>query len=172
VIAEQACFMYSLVTVPLYDTLGAEAIEFIVNQAELKIITATKDKAKIIIKLKPKLPTVEHLIIMDGADADLISSGTAAGIKVVSFLQVEQEGSASLADPVPPTGETIATICYTSGTTGNPKGVVLCHTNMIAFAAAERSLSKNKRFPGINKSDVHISYLPLAVRTSPTSFFF
>ncbi|CAJ0945540.1 unnamed protein product [Ranitomeya imitator] len=42
VIAELACFSYSMVVVPLYDTLGAEAIVFIVNRADLSLIVCDK----------------------------------------------------------------------------------------------------------------------------------
>ena len=48
------------------------------------------------------------------------------------------------------------------GTTGQPKGVVLSHINMLSFCAAANALTEYGRFPGILKSDVHISYLPLA----------
>ncbi|KAJ3414191.1 Long chain acyl-CoA synthetase 7 peroxisomal [Chytridiales sp. JEL 0842] len=162
VIAEQACFMYSLATVPLYDTLGAEAIDFIANQAELPVIVATKDKAKILVDIKGQLPHLKCIIIMDTPDADLINAGKAVGVEVVSILDVERDGQQTPADPVPPKPETIGTICYTSGTTGQPKGVVLTHKNMLAFAAAANELHKTGRFAGINKNDVYISYLPLA----------
>jgi long-chain acyl-CoA synthetase len=44
VIAEQACYMFANVTVPLYDTLGKEAVEFIVKQANVEICFASNDK--------------------------------------------------------------------------------------------------------------------------------
>uniref|UniRef100_A0A8R7QDE5 4-coumarate--CoA ligase n=1 Tax=Triticum urartu TaxID=4572 RepID=A0A8R7QDE5_TRIUA len=56
----------------------------------------------------------------------------------------------------PPKPEDVATICYTSGTTGTPKGAVLSHENLIANVAGS-SLGV-KFYP----SDVYISYLPLA----------
>ncbi|KAJ3216540.1 Long chain acyl-CoA synthetase 7 peroxisomal [Dinochytrium kinnereticum] len=162
VIGEHACFMYSLVTVPLYDTLGAEAIEFISTQAELPVILATKDKAKVLLDLKDKLPLLKHIVVMDIPDDEIISLGKAAGIEVVSILDVEREGAEAPADPILPTADTIATICYTSGTTGLPKGVIISHKNLLAFLAAAQELTKAKRFIGITEEDSHISYLPLA----------
>jgi long-chain acyl-CoA synthetase len=44
VLAEQGCFSQNYVTVPLYDTLGTEAIQYIVNQTEQQIVFASKDK--------------------------------------------------------------------------------------------------------------------------------
>lgn len=58
-----------------------------------------------------------------------------------------------------PTPETIYTLCYTSGTTGMPKGTMLMHKNFIA------NVSAMQRFDGVFKfqdDDVYISYLPLA----------
>ncbi|KAI8848064.1 hypothetical protein BC829DRAFT_427760 [Chytridium lagenaria] len=162
VIGEHSCFMYSLVTVPLYDTLGAEAIEFIATEAELPVILVTKDKAKILIDLKPKLPHLKHIVVMDIPDEEIIAAGKTAGIEVVSILDVEREGAETPADPILPTSDTIATICYTSGTTGLPKGVIITHKNLLAFLAAAEELYKAKRFSGINGDDSHISYLPLA----------
>lgn len=46
VMAEYACYRLNLVTVPLYDTLGDEAIEHICNQTEMKLIVASKEKVK------------------------------------------------------------------------------------------------------------------------------
>ena len=37
-IVEQACYMYSMAIVPLYDTLGVEACSFIINQGEIKLL--------------------------------------------------------------------------------------------------------------------------------------
>ncbi|KAF9618831.1 hypothetical protein IFM89_002699 [Coptis chinensis] len=69
---------------------------------------------------------------------------------------VGEYGRSNLQPFYPPKPEDIATICYTSGTTGPPKGAVLSHENLIANTSGT-SISV-KFFP----SDVYISYLPLA----------
>ncbi|PKI59210.1 hypothetical protein CRG98_020373, partial [Punica granatum] len=65
-------------------------------------------------------------------------------------------GQSNLQPFYPPKPDDIATICYTSGTTGTPKGAVLTHGNLIANVAG--STFSVKFYP----SDVYISYLPLA----------
>ncbi|KAJ3345165.1 Protein MICROTUBULE ORGANIZATION 1, partial [Kappamyces sp. JEL0680] len=56
VIAEQACYMYGYVTVPLYDTLGSDAIEYILKLAEVPIVVATADKTTKLLQLASNLP--------------------------------------------------------------------------------------------------------------------
>lgn len=162
VIAEHASFLHSCTTVPLYDTLGAEAIEFIVNQTELALVVATKDKAKILLNMKDKLPTLKHVIIMDTPDEETLSKGKETDVEVISIIDVEREGAEKPVEGTLPTKDTIATICYTSGTTGQPKGVMLSHENLLSFAAATRALVTTQSVVDYGKDDSYISYLPLA----------
>lgn len=63
----------------------------------------------------------------------------------------------------PPKPSDIATVCYTSGTTGNPKGALISHGNIIANEAAinERLNHPHLNFLSDDPPVIHMSYLPL-----------
>jgi long-chain acyl-CoA synthetase len=162
VIAEQAANAYSLVTVALYDTLGADTLTFTVNHADLEIIVCSVDKIPNLLKAASSCPKLKIIISMDdlapGQATNVLKQwAEEKNIALYSFNEVEALGKKQPRAHVPPQPEDITTICYTSGTTGEPKGVMVLHKNFIAAAA---SIS----YHGISLSsdEVFISYLPLA----------
>ncbi|KAF9973169.1 Long chain acyl-CoA synthetase 7 peroxisomal [Actinomortierella ambigua] len=160
--SELAGYTYTLVSVPLYDTLGVQAIEYIVNQTEMSTIIASPDKAAIILNMKASLPTIKNLIIMGTPEDTQVVEGKELGVNVVGWTDIERSGRENPTEVVPPTPEDIATICYTSGTTGTPKGAVLTHKNFASVLGSFHLLYKHDKFFIPNNQDIHISYLPLA----------
>lgn len=156
----------SLFSVALYPTLGPDTTEYIINNADLRCVVCSLSFVPILLKLAPRIPKLKYIISMDPLDAGELPNLTKGsllndlasqhGIKVYTMKEVEAIGAESGRPNVPPGPDDIMTINYTSGTTGNPKGVVLVHSNGVAAAAASR-YSKPK-----TKNDVHMSYLPLA----------
>lgn len=69
VVTDLGAMAAAITNVTLYDTLGPDSIEFIINQTAIKTIVCSSDKIKIIGKLKAtgKLPTVTHIIYFDDA---------------------------------------------------------------------------------------------------------
>jgi len=119
--SELSGYMYSLVSVPLYDTLGATAIEFIVNQTEMEVIIASADKAITLLDMISVLPTVKTIIVMGELDPQLVAQGAALNIQVHAWTNIERSGLEKPVSPNPPKADDVASICYTSGTTGTPK---------------------------------------------------
>lgn len=107
--------MYHLITVPLYDTLGLEAIEYIITQTDMTTILVSKDKIGLLFELAKKMPKLKHVILMESLEDALVKKGKDCGLTVMSITDVEALGSENPHDPVPPTKDAIATICYTSG---------------------------------------------------------
>ncbi|AQK57336.1 AMP-binding protein [Zea mays] len=103
-----------------------------------------------------QMPCVRLIVVVGGDDSNMPSAPATTECKIMTYNRLHNEGKMSPQTFRPPKPEDIATICYTSGTTGTPKGAVLSHENLIANVAG--SSLGIKFYP----SDVYISYLPLA----------
>jgi long-chain acyl-CoA synthetase len=156
----------SLFTVSIYDTLGPDTTEYIINHAALVCVVTSLPHIPTLLKLAPRLPSLKMIICLDPLEENdkpgnskgalLNTIAKELGISIYSINDVEALGAKS---PIPmkaPRPDDIITINYTSGTTGNPKGVVLTHGNAVAAASTGRVVS------GGTPDDVLISYLPLA----------
>ncbi|HTR87638.1 MAG TPA: AMP-binding protein [Reyranella sp.] len=147
-------------SVPVYQDSIASELVYVLNHAETTVIVAEDqeqvDKA---LSLKGQLPNLRWVVFDDprglwGYDDPILRSyesvmeaGRAFGKQHPEFYAAElAKGRA----------DDIAMIAYTSGTTGNPKGAMLTHRNMIA--AAEAFIEVNETKPGDN----WLSYLPMA----------
>nr|ATE88093.1 long-chain acyl coenzyme A synthetase 7 [Vernicia fordii] len=155
-IVDHACAAYSFISVPLYDTLGPDAVKYVVNHADVQAIFCVPETLNTLLSFLAEIPSVQLIVVVGGVDEHLPSLPSTTGVKLVSYLKLLGEGCSNRQAFVPPKPEDIATICYTSGTTGTPKGVVLTHGNLIASVAGFTMAVK------FNPSDIYISYLPLA----------
>ncbi|CDI97041.1 long chain fatty acid coenzyme A ligase 5 [Echinococcus multilocularis] len=160
-ISEYACFSYKLTTVPLFDTFGEEALLYICKQTELSVVVCdTAVQALKLLNLAETIPFVKHLIIMN-SDDDLTALKARAGdgIQVFTFNDILIRGEASPLETTPSEPDDLVLICYTSGTTGVPKGVMATNRMMLA------SLNNNILNCGrdiITEDGVYLSYLPMA----------
>ncbi|KAI9788181.1 MAG: hypothetical protein M1833_003114 [Piccolia ochrophora] len=165
-ITDLACMSQSLFSVSIYDTLGPDTTEYIVNHATLTSVVTSLNHIPTLLKLKPRCPTLKLLISLEPLNDGEISGQSKGellgawaqevGVQIHYFEDVEALGASNPRPYNPPSPNDIVTINYTSGTTGNPKGVVLTHANSVA--AASTSLGTVTQTP----SDVGCSYLPLA----------
>ena len=163
VIIDSAIQAYSLVNVALYDTLGPNALEFILNHAEIPVAFCSGDRISNLLKISPNCPKLKVIVSFDDLSPDLPISGVLKGwseergIRLVSWSELIELGKQNPIPHLPPGEEDICAICYTSGTTGNPKGAVYIHR---MGACAIRNFAESGII--LNKDVVHLSYLPLA----------
>ncbi|CAN6374047.1 unnamed protein product [Urochloa humidicola] len=156
IIVDHACAAYSYVSVPLYDTLGPDAVQFIVNHATVEVIFCVPQTLSTLLSFITQMPCVRLVVVVGGEDVKIPPTPANTGVQITTYLKLRNQGKMSPQPFRPPKPDDIATICYTSGTTGTPKGAVLSHENLIANVAGS---SLGIRF---YPSDVYISYLPLA----------
>ncbi|XP_071548501.1 long-chain-fatty-acid--CoA ligase 1 isoform X1 [Panulirus ornatus] len=158
ILTEQGLYCQSMVIVPLYDTLGPEACNFIINQASITTVVCQDDhKMSQLLDNPPKC--LKTLVAIKDISPETSERAKKLGITIKFFEEVESLGAASELPELPPKPEDLCTICYTSGTTGNPKGVMLTHENVVADVSATLlQLAEHKP----HKSDVMLSFLPLA----------
>lgn len=155
-IVDHACSAYSYISVPLYDTLGPDAVKYVVNHAEIEAIFCIPQTLNMLLSFISEIPSVHLIVVVGGKDEHLPSLPSTSGVKLISYLQLQSQGCSSPQPFCPPKPEDIATICYTSGTTGTPKGAVLTHVNLISNVAGFSLMVQ------FYPSDIYMSYLPLA----------
>ncbi|KAL2490534.1 Long chain acyl-CoA synthetase 7 [Abeliophyllum distichum] len=155
-VVDHACSAYSFISVPLYDTLGPDAVKYIVNHADVQAIFCVTSTLNTLLSFLSEIPSVRVIVVVGGIDEHLPSLPSKSGVTLISYSKLLGQGRSNTHPFCPPKPEDIATICYTSGTTGTPKGVVLSHGNLIASVAG---MTHSIKF---HPSDIYISYLPLA----------
>ncbi|GAB7365746.1 hypothetical protein MBLNU230_g7081t1 [Neophaeotheca triangularis] len=166
-ITDLACMSQSLYSVSIYDTLGPDTTEYIINHSALTCVATSLPHIPTLLKLAPKCPSLKLIVSLDPlsngtelpgtSKADLLNAMAAeAGIQIHYLRDVEAMGEHSPRPYHAPKPSDTVTINYTSGTTGPPKGVVLTHANAVAAASASLCICRQ------SKNDMVCSYLPLA----------
>ncbi|KFM25131.1 Long chain acyl-CoA synthetase 7, peroxisomal [Auxenochlorella protothecoides] len=161
VLVDAALHAYACVSVPLYDTLGADVVQFVNNHAELAAVACSAATLPALLETLPASPTVA-VVVVYAAPAGFRMPATPPGsaARLVSLDRLRALGMKHPSPHVPPSPADTALINYTSGTTGMPKGVVLTHANIVASIAGQ--IRSTAVLATIDATERHISYLPLA----------
>ena len=165
-IVDMAILSLGAINVPIYTTQAVEQIEYILSDSGSKAIFISN--RRLFKHAQPALAkrALDHLIFFDAEVAELVEHG-------ISLEKMEQRGREQ-AEHRPDAFDAylhavrpddLATIVYTSGTTGEPKGVMLTHNNFMSNV-----LSIAKGLP-ITPNDVALSVLPLSHIFERTGFY-
>ncbi|KAJ8616315.1 hypothetical protein MRB53_035687 [Persea americana] len=162
IMSMEACNAHGIYCVPLYDTLGAGAVEFIISHAEVSLAFVEEQKIPELLKTLPNAAKFLKTIVSFGKVAAKQREETEKfGLTIYSWDEFLQLGDSNQFDLPVTKKSDICTIMYTSGTTGDPKGVLISNDSIITLIAGVKKLlqSVNEQ---LTEDDVYLSYLPLA----------
>lgn len=166
---QYAVMAAGLVACPIYDTLGPKIVEYVCNHSEAKavLVSAANYSKLAAVRDSGKIPSVEHVVVIGERDIeqeDAIDK-CVSGEGMVSIKDFYENGKklaeAGTYEAPELALDDLLVIMYTSGTTGNPKGVMLRHRALVAsVASAYAFFAKwNQKF---SVKDALLSYLPLS----------
>lgn len=124
-----------MVTVPLYDTLGSDVVDHILHEARVQVVLCDAPNVGQLLQSTRVPPDLKIVIKVGNPTPEELNRANILRLYLCSLASVEDRGMAHPRPPSPPNPSDVATVCYTSGTTGMPKGALLTHANLLADAA-------------------------------------
>lgn len=139
-----------LVTVPIYTNDRAENIGYILEDAGVRLLfIETDDQWTELQQINTQLAKLQRVVTIDQVDP----MGLDETVKYIDDWLPDNHGAYMVADI---SSDTLATIVYTSGTTGRSKGVMLSHRNMLW------NIEAGLKLVSMYTNDLFLSFLPLS----------
>jgi long-chain acyl-CoA synthetase len=160
--ADLAILMRGAVSVPVYPTVSAPQVEAILaDSGAMVAVVSNVAQAEKVIAAAPRLPALTAIVYVDPPaawpDTPVPQQAAAAMIAVQTAAWADPAGQAAARAVVEAvTPDDLATIIYTSGSSGEPKGVMLTHANIVA------NLRDVPEVLTLGPEDTAVSFLPLS----------
>ncbi len=151
-IADLAILSLGAVTVPIYQSNTAEEVEYILSNSEARFIfVENSTQLEKLLEIRSRLPHLKIIVVFEG---QVMGEGV---LSLKEFEKTAPKDDSDFETRIRQIGpEDLATLVYTSGTTGPPKGVMLSHGNLLGENIAIKAV-----FPH-NSGNEALLFLPLA----------
>ena len=150
-----ACLSSGIINIMIPANAVPAHVEFIMTATKPEVVIVSgQEYADIILNLKAKLPFIKAIVVLSARQRSLTRQVITVDrlVELASNTKPEvveaHTGAVKISD--------LATIMFTSGTTGNPKGIMFSHQNIV-FKRFARAMA----LPAIGENDRFLSYLPL-----------
>jgi len=121
VLVDAGVHAYGSTSVPLYDTLGPDTVQYIANHAELSAIACSIDVLSKVLEVLPKCTAVKVVAVFGTRPHQRLPEVPGSNVKILTLDRIKALGYKYPHPHRPPRPSDVALINYTSGTTGKRK---------------------------------------------------
>jgi long-chain acyl-CoA synthetase len=155
--ADFAALCVGITDIPVYDTLPANQVAYILNDAEIRLVfVSNEEQLAKVQEVWDEVPSLQRAVLFDGASDDDRVLTLDALMELGREAEESGRGDGFKERALKTEPEDIATMLYTSGTTGSPKGVLLSHNNIYSNVQAVQTMFE------ASAEDTAVSFLPLS----------
>lgn len=165
VMFEQAALGLGLVVIPLYTDDRVENAAYVINDAGVKLLLLDNSHQwQQFLTIHSEIEGLQRVVILRPFEPDSIDA--CDNVRIVAAMDWLSSAHAGEVQHIPSDPHALATIIYTSGTSGRPKGVMLSHHNILSNVASCLQVIP------VQPDDLLLSFLPLSHTFERTSGYY
>ncbi|CAF1395506.1 unnamed protein product [Adineta steineri] len=154
---------YSMVPIGIYDSLGKDAVKFIIKHTEIKLVFADDlQRVRNILEWKDENLALKTVITLVEPTMELIKIAEQKNLILLTYEKLRENGRDNPVEFVLPKPNDTGVIMYTSGSTGEPKGCVITHESFICAIFGILQAVNLFKEPVATKIQRVLNYMPLA----------